>query len=1026
MHVRRVGFVAGRPRRLILAASALLTLLAGLPTPAAAAPTELFFSEYVEGTGFNKALEIFNGTGAPVDLAAGPYNVFMYFNGSTTATRNIPLVGTVANGDVHVLAPASAFAIHPVADQIDGSDTWFNGDDAVVLRKGTTIVDVIGQVGFDPGSEWGTGLTSTMDNTLRRKSSIQGGDTNQSDAFDPAAEWDGFATNTFDGLGSHSVGNDPVIANCGGALVTDQGTAATRTVTASDGDGRVVDIAISSVTPSPAPGSITLGNLQPAPAVGGTASADVTVDQDTPAGSYSVAITATNDDPTPQTGSCTLTVQVRPPSTPIYEIQGDDHTSPFAGMQKRTTGVVTVILGGGFFMQDVDGDDDPATSDGIFVFSGSPTARTLAPGDLVDVTGTVVEFRPTSRPRDLTLTEFSPATVTKTGTGSPLPAPFPITDRPDEVIDPDGMDTFEALEGMRVSIDTPRVSGPTNDFGEFVVAASGDHANMTAGGNFLVNPLSGGAVDYNPERIMVDDEARVPGGSGSGIRINNPPPALTVGDTATGPIVGALDYQFSNYRVQASHLVSSVLSGSPPASPVGGLRPPEPFEGRISSFNVENLFDCVDAPGKADDHPTCNAAALAALETQLTKLAAGFEQELKEPEIVIVEETENTEVLTGDATGFVPGTTLQPLLKRLEGNWDAVSFDASDERGIEVAFAFNTDRVALHDAFLATDVLPDGGLFSGSPTVRAGREPLVGFFTLDDIDLIIVGNHLKSKGGPQFGVDPIEAGDDPLYGAFQPPTRWTEIQLRHQQADYVRDLVDLLLEDNPGANLLVGGDLNDFAFPEPGEGQDTVARITDSPTDPLTNIIPLVAEERRYTFIFEGNSQVLDHMLLNARMEALLRDQNIAHFNTDYPSAFGSNPAITLRSSDHDPLVGYFCTDATAPTLSASASPDLLWPPNHKYVTVQAATLVSDDRDPSPTVELVSVTSNEPDNAPGDEDGNTTEDIVIVDDDTFHLRAERSEDGSGRIYTITYLATDACGNVTQATATVRVPLNLQA
>jgi hypothetical protein len=237
--------------------------------------------------------------------------------------------------------------------------------------------------------------------------------------------------------------------------------------------------------------------------------------------------------------------------------------------------------------------------------------------------------------------------------------------------------------------------------------------------------------------------------------------------------------------------------------------------------------------------------------------------------------------------------------------------------------------------------------------------------------------------------------------------------------------VDLLLGDDPGANLLVGGDLNDFAFPEPGEGQDTVARITDSPTDPLTNIIPLVPDERRYTFIFEGNSQVLDHMLLNAPMEALLRDQNIAHFNTDYPSAFGSNPSITLRSSDHDPLVGYFCTDATAPTLSASASPDRLWPPNHKYVTVEAATLVSDDRDPSPTVELVSVTSNEPDNAPGDQDGNTTEDIVIVDDDTFRLRAERSEDGTGRIYTITYLASDACGNVTQATATVRVPLGFE-
>jgi hypothetical protein len=616
--------------------------------------------------------------------------------------------------------------------------------------------------------------------------------------------------------------------------------------------------------------------------------------------------------------------------------------------------------------------------------------------------------------------------VTKTGT-TPVPAPTLISNRPDMAIHPDGIDSFEALEGMRVAIDGPKVSGPTTDFGEFVVAASGDHANMTAGGNFLVKPLIGDAVDYNPERIMVDDEARVPGGSGSGTRINIPQPAVTVGDTASGPIVGALDYQFSNYRVQAGHRVADVLPGSPPESPVGGLRPPEPFEGRISSFNVENLFDCVDAPGK-DDRASCNAAALSALDTQVKKLAMGFKQELGNPEIVIVEETENTEVLTGDANGFVPGTTIPALLPRLEGNWDAVSFDASDERGIEVAFVWNTDRVVLHDAFLATDPvkgLSDGGLFSGSATIRPGREPLVGHFTLDDVDLTIVGNHLKSKGGPQFGVDPLESGDDPLYGAFQPPARWTETQLRHQQADYVRDLVDHLLAEDPGANILVGGDLNDFAFGEPGEGQHTLARMTDSATDPLTNVIPLVPEERRYTFIFEGNSQVLDHMLLNAPMEALLRDQNIAHFNTDYPSAFGSNAAITLRSSDHDPLVAYFCTDATPPTLSASASPNRLWPPNHKYVTVQATTPVSDDRDPSPTVDLVSVTSNEPDNAPGDADGNTTNDIVIVDDDIFRLRAERSEDGTGRIYTITYLATDACGNVTQATAAVRVPLGFE-
>jgi predicted extracellular nuclease len=177
-----------------------MVLLAAAPARAAD-PTELFFSEYIEGTSNNKALEIFNGTATPVDLGAGSYNVQMHFNGNPVATLTINLAGTIAPGGTFVLAHASADpVILAAAHQTNGAG-WFNGDDAVVLRKGTTAIDVIGQIGFDPGSEWGTGLTSTADNTLRRKTAVTAGDANGSDAFDPAVEWDGFPTNTFDGLG---------------------------------------------------------------------------------------------------------------------------------------------------------------------------------------------------------------------------------------------------------------------------------------------------------------------------------------------------------------------------------------------------------------------------------------------------------------------------------------------------------------------------------------------------------------------------------------------------------------------------------------------------------------------------------------------------------------------------------------------------------------------------------------------------------------------------------------------------------
>lgn len=189
---------------------AVVASLGAIGSTPAATITELFFSEYIEGSSNNKALEIYNGTGATIDLATGGYNVQMFFNGSTSAGLTINLTGTVASSDVYVLAQSSASAaILAQADQTNGAG-WFNGDDAVVLRKGTTIIDSIGQIGFDPGSEWGSGLTSTADNTLRRLSSILAGDLNATDIFVPNIEWDGFATDTFGGLGAHSTSAPPL------------------------------------------------------------------------------------------------------------------------------------------------------------------------------------------------------------------------------------------------------------------------------------------------------------------------------------------------------------------------------------------------------------------------------------------------------------------------------------------------------------------------------------------------------------------------------------------------------------------------------------------------------------------------------------------------------------------------------------------------------------------------------------------------------------------------------------------------
>jgi uncharacterized protein len=168
--------------------------------------TDLFISEYVEGSGFNKAIEIYNGTGAPIDLSAGGYTLELYSNGVTAVSQSVALNGTIADGDVYVVSRADADPmIVAVADQLAPAVINWNGDDAVVLRKSGSIVDSFGQVGVDPGSEWAGG---GLDDTLRRASSVCAGDTDASNAFSASSEWVTFAINTFGGLGAHTADCD--------------------------------------------------------------------------------------------------------------------------------------------------------------------------------------------------------------------------------------------------------------------------------------------------------------------------------------------------------------------------------------------------------------------------------------------------------------------------------------------------------------------------------------------------------------------------------------------------------------------------------------------------------------------------------------------------------------------------------------------------------------------------------------------------------------------------------------------------
>jgi predicted extracellular nuclease len=158
-----------------------------------------FFTEYVEGSSFNKAIEVYNPGPSAIDLSG--YTILIYFNGSSTAgsTIALPVVMLAAN-DVWVVVNNQGVAgLLALGDQ-QSSSLNFNGDDAVVLRRNSdnAVMDAFGQIGFDPGTAWGSGMTSTVDHTLRR---FQAPDPIGTDAFDPALQWEGFPIDTFNGLG---------------------------------------------------------------------------------------------------------------------------------------------------------------------------------------------------------------------------------------------------------------------------------------------------------------------------------------------------------------------------------------------------------------------------------------------------------------------------------------------------------------------------------------------------------------------------------------------------------------------------------------------------------------------------------------------------------------------------------------------------------------------------------------------------------------------------------------------------------
>ncbi len=569
-----------------------------------------------------------------------------------------------------------------------------------------------------------------------------------------------------------------------------------------------------------------------------------------------------------------------PPATPyqISEIQGTAHRSPHAGERVLTTGIVTVARSSSFYLQDPTPDADPATSEGILVFG-----VTAPVGAAVTVRGTVTEFRPGGAATNLTTTELAAPglTVAVNLTGNPLPATTVVgVDRlpPLDVIeddasgdvetggvlfDPseDGLDFWESLEGMLVGVSDAEVVGPTNDFGEIPVSVGGLAELRTPRGGVILRP-----DDANPERIILDD-ALVP-----------VPPA-NVGDTFAADPAGVLDYSFANFKL---------LVTQTPAVVPGGLtqettESPRRKELAVATFNVENL------------DPSDGAA-------KYSRLASLIVNNLQAPDLIALEEVQDNDGPTNTPITD-PSVTLATLVAAIQAaggplyQWrqiDPVDDQDGGEPGgnIRVAFLFRTDRgLRFVDrpggtSITSTEVRGRGGSTRLSvspgriqpldPAFANSRKPLAGEFRYRSETLFIVANHFNSKGG-----------DQPLFGRFQPPARVTEAQ-RHAQATIVDGFVDQILARDRRANVIVLGDLNDFEFSE------TLAIVKGGV---LTNLIETLPVPERYTYVFEGNSQSLDHILVSheiARVHVL--EYDIVHVNSEFAD----------QVSDHDPQVARF------------------------------------------------------------------------------------------------------------------------
>jgi predicted extracellular nuclease len=355
---------------------------------------------------------------------------------------------------------------------------------------------------------------------------------------------------------------------------------------------------------------------------------------------------------------------------------------------------------------------------------------------------------------------------------------------------------------------------------------------------------------------------------------------VDVGDGFTTPVTGVMDYSFGNFKLNVTVLLTPVDGGIEREATAA----PTDQEIAVATFNVENL-DPGDPPSK------------------FAGLAEIVVHNLRAPDIISVEEIQdNNGPVDDEVTDASVTWNMFIAAIRVAGGptYEYRQIDPLDDAdggepggNIRVGFLFRTDRGVSFvdrpggDAITPTEVIdhPGGPRLSLSPgrvdpnnpawsDPEPVRKPLAGEFRVRGEKVFVIANHWKSKGG-----------DHPLFGRFQPPQRITEAQ-RNAEAQVIRDFVDEIMALDPRANVVVLGDLNDFEFSD-------ALTILEGRGD-LHTLIETLPQNERYSYVFEGNSQTLDHIVVSENL--------FARFPFVYDSVH-VNAEFADQMSDHDPQV---------------------------------------------------------------------------------------------------------------------------